>query len=190
LAELARARAGSKEALGQVLQACREYLLCVAARELDDADLRAKEAASDVVQNTFLDAHRDFGQFGGQTEGEFLAWLRGLLRHNVSNCRRRWRSEMRDAGRESRLDSHDSAVAPPAPAPSPSSWAVREEDRESLERALARLPDDQRQVLHLRYREERSFEEIGRLMNRSANAAQKLWARAVERLQQELELPP
>jgi DNA-directed RNA polymerase specialized sigma24 family protein len=40
-------------------------------------------------------------------------------------------------------------------------------------------------VLVWRHQEERSFEEIGRLMNRSANAVRKLWARAVQRFQEE-----
>jgi RNA polymerase sigma-70 factor (ECF subfamily) len=52
------------------------------------------------------------------------------------------------------------------------------------------LPEDYRRVLVWRYREERSFEEIGQLLKRSANAAQKLWLRAIERLRQELETPP
>jgi RNA polymerase sigma-70 factor (ECF subfamily) len=51
------------------------------------------------------------------------------------------------------------------------------------------LPDDYRRVIELRYLEEQSFEEIGARMQRSADAARKLWARAVERLQQELESP-
>ena len=60
-----------------------------------------------------------------------------------------------------------------------------EEDR-ALEEALGRLPEDYRRVLLWRYREERSFEEIGRLLEKSPNAARKLWQRAVERLRQEL----
>jgi RNA polymerase sigma-70 factor (ECF subfamily) len=64
------------------------------------------------------------------------------------------------------------------------------EQAEALRCALERLPDDYRRVLTLRYQEERSFEEIGGLMERSANAARKLFARAVERLQQEMDPAP
>jgi hypothetical protein len=35
-------------------------------------------------------------------------------------------------------------------------------------------------VLLLRYQEARSFEEIGTLMERSGNAARKLWLRALD----------
>src|SRR5262249_7550847 len=64
---LAAARQGSVEALGQLLEVCRPYLLKVANDHLT-ADLRAKLGASDVVQEAFLEAQRDFGQFSGLTE--------------------------------------------------------------------------------------------------------------------------
>jgi RNA polymerase sigma-70 factor (ECF subfamily) len=52
--------------------------------------------------------------------------------------------------------------------------------------AVERLPEDYRQVLLLRCRDGCSFDEIGNLMQRTSNAAQKLWMRALERLQREL----
>ena len=64
--------------------------------------------------------------------------------------------------------------------------AAGAEQTRKLQEALARLPEDYRRVLALRYEEERTFEEIGRLLQRSENAARKLWLRAVERLQGEM----
>src|ERR687883_158141 len=86
---LAEARAGSREALGRVLEACRGYLLLVAERELAP-DLRPKGGASDLVQQTFLEAQRDFARFRGDSEEELLAWLRRLLLHNVADFSRRF----------------------------------------------------------------------------------------------------
>src|SRR5579863_8278393 len=83
------ARGGSVAALGQVLELCRHYLLLVANQELD-GELRGKEGASDLVQETFLEAHRDFAQFHGATHAELLAWLRRILLNNLSNFRRRY----------------------------------------------------------------------------------------------------
>src|SRR5687768_4579643 len=51
--QLAAARRGSAEALGQSLEICRRYLLQIAASELA-SHLQPKIAASDVVQETFL----------------------------------------------------------------------------------------------------------------------------------------
>ena len=58
--------------------------------------------------------------------------------------------------------------------------------RLDIETALARLPDGYRQIIVYRYCEARSFEDIAQRMNRSPNAARKLWSRAIERLQTEL----
>ena len=190
---LAAARAGSTEALGELLDGCRGYLLLVAERELD-ADLRAKGGASDLVQEALVDAVRDFARFEGDTEAALLAWLRRLLLHNLTDFTRLYRStDKRQVGREVPLVAGDSSgrrgPTPGADILSPSGQAMAHEQTAALERALERLPEDYRRVLTLRYLEGRSFAEIGRLMQRSANAARKLWTRAVERLQQELEPP-
>src|SRR5262245_49915002 len=94
------AQNGSGDALGELLQACRHYLLLVAEQNLD-SDLRDKVAASDLVQDTCLEALRDFGrQFRGDTEEELLAWLKRILLNNLANQVRRYRgTEMRDVRR-------------------------------------------------------------------------------------------
>jgi RNA polymerase sigma-70 factor, ECF subfamily len=73
---------------------------------------------------------------------------------------------------------------------SPSGMILAREQAQKLQGALERLPDDYRQVLLLRYQEQRAFEEIAEQMNRSANAVRKLWMRAVERLQDEMREAP
>ena len=191
---LPAARHGSREALGHVLEACRDYLLLVANKELDP-DLQAKGGASDLVQQTFLEAQRDFARFHGESEAELLAWLRRLLLNNLGDFTRRYRDTgKRAAGREVPLQT-GSSVSPPsgglaAETPSPSGQAMAHDQDEALQRALERLPEDYRRVLVWRYQEEKSFEEIGQLLQRTPNAARKLWLRAVERLRQELETPP
>ncbi|HMF11160.1 MAG TPA: sigma factor, partial [Gemmataceae bacterium] len=72
------ARAGDDEALGLLLEMYRPYLSLLARVQLGRR-LRGKAGASDVVQDAFLGAHRDFVQFRGETEHEFLAWLRQVL---------------------------------------------------------------------------------------------------------------
>jgi RNA polymerase sigma-70 factor (ECF subfamily) len=191
---LAAARAGSAEALGEVLEACRGYLLTIAQRELDP-HLRAKGSASDLVQQTFLEAQRDFAGFHGETEAELLAWLRRLLLNNLANFVRDYReTAKRQVKREVRLpkvdSSHSGDLGPAAAAPSPSKQAMLHERTAAVLDALEKLPPDYRQVVWLRYHDERSFEQIGQIMGRTANAVRKLWLRAVGRLKQDLiELP-
>jgi RNA polymerase sigma-70 factor, ECF subfamily len=188
---LAEARGGSREALGRLLQACRGYLLLVAQQQVDP-ELRAKGGASDLVQETFLEAQRDFAQFHGHSEAELLAWLRRLLLNNVADFSRRYQgTQKRGAAQEVALDGGSSGGGPPVAAeePSPSGLAAANEQAALLQRALERLPEDYRQVIVLHHQEQRSFVEIGEVMGRSPEAVRKLWGRAIERLQQELKAP-
>jgi RNA polymerase sigma-70 factor (ECF subfamily) len=191
---LEAARAGSRDDLGRLLEVYRGYLLTIAGRELDPK-VQAKESPSDVVQQTFLEAQRDFGRFHGTTGEELLAWLRRLLLHNLADCTRRYRdTAKRDAAHEVSLDAGGSSAAGarglPAGGSSPSAHLQAEEQADALRQALGRLPDDYQRVIRLRYREQRSFEEIAGLMGRTPKAARMLWARAVKRLKQELDAPP
>jgi RNA polymerase sigma-70 factor (ECF subfamily) len=63
---------------------------------------------------------------------------------------------------------------------------ARAGSREALGQALARLRDEYRQVLTLRYQERLGYEEIGQRLGRTANAARLLFTRAVARLRQEM----
>jgi RNA polymerase sigma-70 factor, ECF subfamily len=190
---LPEARAGSSEALGHVLEACRCYLLLIAQQELDTA-LQAKGGASDLVQQTFLEAQRDFAGFQGTTHAALLAWMRQLLINNLANFRRDFHRDKRRVTREIALPATDSSRRRGdglhAGTPTPSVELMQAEQTEALERAVARLPEDYRRVIQLRYREEHSFEAIAEVMQRSQNAVRKLWSRAIERLQQELDANP
>jgi RNA polymerase sigma-70 factor (ECF subfamily) len=183
------AKAGSRHALGRMLQACRRYLLWIARRELD-TDLQPKAGPSDIVQDTLLEAQRDFGRFRGKSEAELLAWLRQLLLHNLQNLSRSYRTRKRQLDQEMSLQ----AAGGPghadggfvASSPSPTQSLLDKEEFEMVRQAIARLSDDHRQVLALWQEQELTFEEIGQRMNRSTNAARMLWVRAIEQLQKEL----
>jgi RNA polymerase sigma-70 factor (ECF subfamily) len=180
---------GSPEEFGRALEACRRYLLLVADRTLD-ADLRAKLGPSDLVQESLLEAQRDIGRFRGSTDEELRRWLRKILLHNVATAREHYRgARKRSISREVPLDGMPDGPggAPPAAGdPTPSKRAATREDARRLEEAMARLPDHYREALRLRHQEDCSFEEIGRRTDRSAEAARKVWARAVEHLKQTL----
>lgn len=191
---LPAARAGSREALGQALEAYRTYLLLIANRQIDP-ELRAKGGASDLVQETFLEAQRDFARFQGNSAEELQAWLRQLLLHNLANFARRYReTNKRQIGREVALEeetpSGEQGPGVPADTPSPSGQAIAHEQAAALEQALQQLPEDYREVILLRYQEGRSFPDIAQRLHRSENAVRKLWFRAIEQLQQALERSP
>src|SRR5581483_10881364 len=94
-----QARKGAGDAVGWILEVCRPYLLRIANQELD-TDLQAKVAPSDLVQETCLEAQRDFRQFRGSSEQELRAWLRQVLLHNLCHLRQRFATERRAVTRE------------------------------------------------------------------------------------------
>jgi RNA polymerase sigma-70 factor (ECF subfamily) len=166
----------------------------MALRELDP-ELQSKGSASDLVQETFLDAQRDFAQFAGATERELEGWLRQILRNNLVDFTRKYRAtrkrqidaELALAGPASSSDWSAKLVAEDS---TPSALAVAKEQTEALEQALGKLPADYQEVIRLRIRGAQTFEEIGFAMSRSAEAVRKLFVRAIERLQEEFEAPP
>lgn len=192
---LARARVGCINDRGELLQLYRNYLTLLARTQLNSA-LRVRVDASDVVQETYLEAVRDFGQFEGKTEGELVVWLRRILVRNIADLVRRHGAQARDWHRQESLDvmldrsSQSVHEALAANISSPSAQAVRRERAVLLADALARLPDDYREVIILRHLERLPFPEIARRMGRTAGAMRMLWARALEKLRGLLESPP
>lgn len=186
------AQDGSDEALGRLVKQCRSYLLLVANSELD-RQLHAKVAPSDVVQETLLRAHEHFEQFNGSSEKEFLAWVRRILLNQVVNVKRDLRRAKRDVNREQPIAGNSRISAPPIdPAtgdPTPSRQVAQDETSQALAEALARLPEDYRQAVIMRSWKRLSFAEIGKRLDRSEDAARKIWYRALERLQKDMDDP-
>jgi RNA polymerase sigma-70 factor (ECF subfamily) len=175
---LAAARGGDAAARDRLFARCRGYL-GLAARSRVESWLRAKVDASDLVQQTMLEAHRGFAGFRGGTEAEWLAWLRMILDRNAADFVRHYRTAGRAAGREGTL-----GAEPAAPGESPSSAAARREGELQLAEALGRLSEDHRTVIELRNLQRLPFDEVAARMNRSRPAAQMLWMRAMQRLQE------
>jgi RNA polymerase sigma-70 factor (ECF subfamily) len=129
---LAQARAGDAAALGQLFELYRNYLRLIARSMLDSA-LRLKLDASDLVQETFLKAHRQFTDFAGRDEPELIAWLRQILFRTLADQARYHRRRSCHLRRQVSLEElleHAGGAAEQALAdslPSPSSLAVRRE---------------------------------------------------------------
>jgi RNA polymerase sigma-70 factor (ECF subfamily) len=195
---LQKARGGDEPALGELLQLYRPYLSLLA-RLKADRQLQAKLDDSDLVQDTCLAAHRDFHQFRGATEKEFTAWLREIMAHVAANLAREHHRQKRDVKLERQLYkllNQSSQMLERALAntdTSPSLQAERRERAVLLANVLNDLPPEYREVLVLRELEGKSLSETASMMDRTPNAVQKPWARAIVelrgRLQAQIELP-
>jgi RNA polymerase sigma-70 factor (ECF subfamily) len=182
------ARAGTEADLGPLLDLYRNYLRLLARLEIGRR-LQGKLDASDLVQETFLEAHRNFARFQGTSEPQFVSWLRQILAAKVANLLRHYLgTQGRDIRLEQELagalDNSSRMVGEKlvASLSSPSQQAVRREQTVLLANALARLPEDYREVIVLRHLEELSFPEVARRMGRSLDSVQKLWLRGLARL--------
>ncbi len=187
------ARAGDGPALGQLLERYRPYLK-VLARVQIGRRLQGKVDASDVVQDAFLGASRDFLQFRGTTEQEFTAWLRQVLASLLANLVRHYQgTQRRDVRLERQLaveleqSSHALDRGLVAPQSSPSQQASRREQSVLLAQALARLPEDARELLILRHLEGLTFPEVAERLGRTVDSVKKHWPRALARLRRVLQ---
>jgi RNA polymerase sigma-70 factor (ECF subfamily) len=181
---IAAAESEKFHAFGQGLERFRSYLLMIAGREMN-AELRAKCGASDLVQQAFYEAVRDRDALMGRSPRQVRGWLRGILINTTRDVARSYAQAKRNTALEVSIErgNHHGLVDPDL---TPGAQAVAREEASSLNRALARLPEDYRRVIELRNRECRPFGEIADMLGRSTDAVRMLWFRAVERLQKEL----
>jgi RNA polymerase sigma-70 factor (ECF subfamily) len=186
------ARAGDGSARGLLLELYRHYLTLLARLQIGRR-LQGKVGASDVVQEAFLQAHRHFAQFRGQTETELLGWLRQILLSQLLNLVRYHRGTRcrdvrleRDLAAEVDQSSRDLDSALFAKQSSPSHQAARLEQTVLLADALGSLPEDYREVIILRHLEGLTFAEVAHRMGRSVDSVDKLWVRALGRLRRTL----
>lgn len=189
---LVLARSGNREARGRLLELYRRYLELLARVQIGRR-LQGKADAADMVQETFLEAHKAFEGFRGTTEAELLRWLGTILSSRIAKLVRRFvGTQQRDVRLERALDgeieesSQALAGALALAQTSPSQKLARREQAVLLADALDRLPEHYREVIVLRHLEQLSFPEVSERMARSSGSVEKLWVRALARLRREL----
>jgi RNA polymerase sigma-70 factor (ECF subfamily) len=176
---------------GPELERYRNYLLLLARVRLDPR-LRGKLDASDVVQQTLLEAHRDREAFRGPDAARG-AWLRQILARNLANVARDFGRERRDVGRERPLEADLDASASRlegwlvADQSSPSQKAEKHERAVAVADALARLPEGQREAVILRHWHGWSLAEIAGRLDCTTAAVTGLLHRGLKNLRKQLQ---
>lgn len=190
---IGRARRGDESALGRLLELSRNYLKLLARLQID-RQLQGKADASDLVQETFMEAVRDFPGFRGFSEAEWLAWLRRILVSNLANLVRRYRGTLRRDVRLERALAADIEQSSDAMSQAlisrrqslPWEEAARREQSVVLADLLERLPADYREAIVLRQLEGLSFQDVAVRMDRTLDSVKKLWVRGLARLRETL----
>lgn len=128
------------------------------------------DEAADVLQSAYVKVLSGTARFGG--ESTFRTWLFGVIRLTAKESRRRQWREL----------ALDGVTEPAAMAPAPDEALATAEEHEALRAALARLPDRQREVLHLVFQQEMSVAESAAVMGVSVGSARVHYDRAKKRL--------
>jgi len=185
------AKRGDEASLGSLLGHYRQYLTLLARVQIG-RQLQQKVDASDIVQDTFLEAHRGVADFRGDSQAQFVQWLKAILAAKLANMVRHYvGTQLRDVRLEQQLaqDINQSALSLGAmfvdPHSSPSQQVVRVEQSRLVAEALSRLPVDYQTVLIMRHMDGLTFPEIATKMHRSVDSVEKLWLRGLTRLRRE-----
>jgi RNA polymerase sigma-70 factor (ECF subfamily) len=200
---MAKARAGERDALGELCALYRNYLRMIVRTGLGPK-LRERVELSDVVQEALVEVVRQFPQFTGQNEAALVGWLRRLVGQKLADLGRyHSRAKRSAAGSALPLDAPWETGTPADASPgggrlldvlalsqtSPSEAASRRELIVLLADALAGLQGTEAEVLWLYYADGLSFEAIGERVDLSRKSIRGIWARGLKNLKRTLHSP-
>ena len=153
-------RAGSEEAFAWLIARYHQPIYSLLARTV-----RNRDDAADLAQEVFVKVFRGIGGFHG--ESALRTWIYRIALREASNQRRWWARhqqqeipidlEMTVADGRTPVQLKDMLVDP---SESPYDFAVREENRARVERALREVPEPYRTTLVLRDIEGFAYEEV------------------------------
>lgn len=172
-----------------VLRRYRGYLRMLAELQLDPR-LRGKLDASDIVQQSMIQAYEGWDQLRGASDGERLAWLKTIVARNVLHALRDFRRAKRNVCRELSLEGvvDDSSARLEcwlsAGHSTPSGCVERAEQLLQIASAIEDLPQGQRDAVVLFYWQGCSLAEISKSLDRSVSAVVGLLHRGVTRLRE------
>lgn len=170
----------------EVFAGARDYLRVLARVGLDPR-LRAKIDESDVVQQTLLEAHRDWDQFRGSGTGERYAWLKQILARNLSNLLRDFTRARRDVSREAvEASSHRLGNWLASDQTTAAAALQREEETARVALALSALPENQREAVILRHWHDWSVAAIADQLRTTPDAVTGLLYRGLKALRAHL----
>ena len=171
-----RAQGHDAEALGEIyrLYARRVFGLC---RYMLDS----RESAEDATSEVFLKLQRSIASYDGSTP--FHRWLLRVAGNQCIDALRR-----RKRGRQVivEVEGEAAVIEPASPEPSPLGAVLSGEERMKVREAIARLPENYRMPLVLRYYGELSYDEIAGQLGLKRDNVAALIFRAKQELRRKL----
>jgi RNA polymerase sigma-70 factor, ECF subfamily len=179
------------EALGRLLERYRAFLLLTAKAEIGPR-LAVRCDASDVVQQTMVEAFQGYKTFKGASEPEFSAWIKRIHRRNITDLIRK-RSSPECHPLEGPRHGNDAEASasfcwnePAAKQSTTSQRLIKGEKALRLAEILESLPDMQREAVRLRHIEGWPVDKIARALDRSLAATAGLIKRGLQALREKM----
>lgn len=167
-----RARQGDQDALGEIYDCLYPSVFRYIYYRVSD-----QEMAEDLAAEVFVRMVERIGAYQ-QRERPILAWLYTIARNLVTD-------HYRAQGLASHLPLEESLVA--GETQQPAQAAERHQGQDCLARALECLTDEQRQVLLLKFIEDRGIAEVAELLGKNERAIRSLQHRALAALNRAIE---
>ncbi len=152
--------------------------------------VRARVGASDIVQETYVEAFKHVEDYARDPRMPFFLWVRRIAGQRLMKAHRfHLDAQRRDARQEQRAERCIPNASTVAMAeflqderPSPPSMAERDEARSRLVRLLDEMNETDREVIAMRHFEGLSNEEVAAELDLSKHAASKRYIRALKKL--------
>lgn len=185
---IAQARTGDQRAFGALCDRYQARLRRRVERRLSRG-VQRRVAVSDVIQEAHMVAFGQIEDFEDRGSGSFGRWLgrivdlkaQQLVRHHAGTAKRAISAEVTRAQR-------GPLGAVRGRGASPSQVAMGEEMRAAAQRAVARLPENYRQVIQLIQGEGLTTAATAERLGRTTDSIKGLYSRALARLARELNL--
>ena len=194
---VARLRAGEDHAFADLFSRHRGRLKQMLEFRLDRR-LRGREDSSDILQQVYIDAHKNISSYLKRPQLSFYVWLRQLTSQRLIDVyRRHMKAERRDVRQEISIDKSNSGVTSASMAiqlaalmPTPSQVAMQAEMIAQIESSLQSMDSLDREILALRHFEELRNSEVAEVLGIKEAAASNRYVRALTRLRETLEKLP
>ena len=174
----------------QELDAFRSYLHVLAENQLHNR-LKSKVDASDIVQQTMLQAYQAREQFRGTSDAEKAAWLRTILNNVLCGMARGFSRQRRDVNREQSMQAIEQSSLQlvnllSSDVSSPSAALHKHERADLLAKGMLQLTTEQRRAIMLKYWHGQTLAEIATELGKSTEAVAGLIFRGMQKLRSSL----
>ena len=188
---VARATAGDEDALQRLIVSYHAVLRRVVAVSVD-GELRHRVDPDDVLQQAYIAAFQSVTTCRFDGPGGFYKWLEAIALSRLEDQQRALRRQKRDATREADAARETTASYPDlfqrlaSPESTPSRVVARDEAVAAVMSSLARLGQEQRAVIHLRFLEGRPVAEVAERLGKSEAAIHMLCHRGLKALRERM----